>query len=104
MTTPDNRALWELVEKLRERENRRSKTDEYQNGIAMGSEWAADELAAILERPVVVGGRPPREWTEAAYASFLRINDGDEDKAKTDLGTWAIGTNAALESMVRGKS
>lgn len=47
--------------------------------------------------------RPPREWVEAAYAAFLRINDDDSDKAKTDLGTWAIGTHAAIQAAIGGQ-
>ena len=53
---PDNRALWELVEKWREMP------------MYLRSSKCADELAAILERPVVVGWLPiesaPKDGTE----------------------------------------
>lgn len=41
--------LHALAGKWRERENRHSKIDEYANGIAMGSKWAAGELATVLD-------------------------------------------------------
>lgn len=40
--------------------------------------------------------RPTQAQVDAAYAVFLEVNGGDTDKAKTDLGTWAIGQHAAL--------
>jgi hypothetical protein len=65
----------------------------------------ASHIAQLAARSAmrVDDARLPREWVEAAYAAFLRINDDDSDKAKTDLGTWAIGTHAALQAAIGGK-
>jgi len=58
----------------------------------MGGDWPASAVRELA--PQTVNGHPTHRQVDAAYAAFLEINGGDTDKAKTDLGTWAIVTHA----------
>ena|ERR1700761_9050619 len=104
----DNRALWELVEKF---------SGEAQFDPARDM---ADELRAILERPVVVGDCEVRLW-DTQWMNIVNHDNCYRDWSKDDaiahavkMTEEAIGRNVsdgklplkkdALESMVRGKS
>jgi len=106
--TPDNRALWELVEKWREMP------------MYLRSSKCADELAAILERPLVVGDGEVRLW-DTQWMNIVNHDDCYRDWSKDDaiahavkMTEQAIARNVAdgqlptrkdtNESMVRGKS
>jgi len=93
MTTPDNRALWELVERWR---------DEWRNDICnIDGKTYADELAAILDRPVVVGDEDVERAISARNAVLFAGNWEPKDYTEVLL---QAAMRAALESMVRGKS
>jgi hypothetical protein len=115
MTTTNNRALWELVEMWR----KSSPKPEYEceRGVWID---CADELAAILERPVVVGDGEVRLW-DTQWMNIVNHDNCYRDWSKDDAIARAVkmteeavarnvadgklpprkGTN---ESMVRGKS
>lgn len=82
----ENRALWELVKKWREAASYDRANDLIGFGFA-SKEDCADELAAILERPVVVGGwlpieSAPKEITatrgNSKYGKHILLSDGRE--------------------------
>lgn len=87
MTTPYNRALWELVEKWRKESNA------WEDQII--TDRCANELAAILDRPVVVGDKD----VERALAAYKEAH-----KKIASVTPSRAGMLAALESMFGGKS
>lgn len=97
----DNRALWELVEMWRERYAKELKKTIRHPFDAVEYKICADELAAILERPVVVGddedGQPIgyADWYNRRFLG--RICDTERDSYCEEA--W----RAALESMVSGR-
>ncbi len=121
MTTPDNRALWELVDSLRESANVDWSTWKNKDwaewvrdcakGSAAGKRHAADELAAILERPVVVDRthlealEMIRDWPdETAEAMGYEIAFHALKAMAKAVTTDYTRTLVYSESMVRGKS
>jgi hypothetical protein len=92
MTTPDNRALWELVEKWREKERTSRGCGDFCDGVAHGYDMCADAIQDILERPVVVTGEELERACKAYSAAYTTPTE------------WKKAMRAALESMVRGKS
>ena len=92
--TPDNRALREMVEMWRERYAKELKKTIRHPFDAVEYKICADELAAILERPVVVSDE---DVDAAAKIIADHIGHGMREKCY-DVA------RAALESMVRGKS
>jgi hypothetical protein len=97
MTTPDNRALWELVENL----PRWDLEWEWMAECADGDYIKRADVLAILERPVVVGDedveRAASAYDKVINSRVLHWTSGNPF-AKNDA------MRAALESMVRGKS
>lgn len=120
MTTPDNRALWELVEKWREKERTSRGCGDFCDGIAHGYEMCADAIQEILERPVEVGDGEVRLW-DTQWMNIVNHDKCYRDWSKDDAIAHAVKMTEesiarnvadgklpprkdALESMVRGKS
>lgn len=110
--THDNRALWELLKLWT---NRVVSDDEmeYKNGFYAAQDKCREELAALLERPVVVGDGPNVTHTVEEVMEFADLLDKHYgafmQKPIQMLLNYAalIGTQDMThpnESMVRGKS
>lgn len=117
----DNRALWELVEKWKAQANA---DDSVKAGYLASSDlysWkCADELADILESPVVVGDDEARLW-DTQWMNIVNHDNCYRDWSKDDAIAHAVKMTEesiarniadgklpprkdALESMVRVKS
>lgn len=93
----DNRALWDLYDRW---------LDEARRCHAAGLDVAAGqyqsraaELAAILDRPVVVTSEDARMVAD----EYFRLCKQDDEKPMAH-GMWTERLRLAIESMVRGKS
>lgn len=129
-TMTDNRALWEMVDSLRESANvdwSTSKNKDWAewvrdraNGSAAGKCYAADAIQAILEHPVVVGDSEVRLW-DTQWMNIVNHDNCYREWSKEDAIAHAVKMTEesiarnvadgklpqrkdALESMVRGKS
>ncbi|WP_426269204.1 hypothetical protein ACN9MB_13330 [Dyella kyungheensis] len=129
--TPDNRALWELVDEWSRIANSDNEEGSFAAGVALGHNVCVAELRSVLERPVVVGD----DRIEVSRVDLLGLLDGNLQAASVALSyTGGIDfieehggeesdepmeqvayhlyytlhkaerLRAALESMVRGKS